>query len=330
MQPLSRNMLESYLMFRMRAAGYHGPNIFSPPALKLIADTSSGLMRRVNILADKSLLAAFVEDTHNIEARHVQAAMRDSELRPTRSLPGKKSLIAATAALVVIGASAWWMLAQDSEESILLTSPLIAEHVLQPPATTLLQDALPTPTSGISSAETIIAPPAPATDTPNSVVKSSQVASIISPMKQETGNVTMPSSMNQKSEPASANRPTVSAPNGSPVTATFKLFEQRFAAGKQLLEQAAATGTGQEKPVASIQLFYKEQYQQGNIEGFLKRADKLGALPEIYLVSTKPDGQGGLRILYGAYPSIAAARSAITTLPARYQEAFAPSIYIFQ
>ena len=67
MQPLSRNILESYLMFRMRAAGYHGPDIFSPSAVKLIADASNGLMRRVNILADKSLLAAFVEDTHYIE-----------------------------------------------------------------------------------------------------------------------------------------------------------------------------------------------------------------------------------------------------------------------
>ncbi|MDH4216538.1 MAG: AAA family ATPase, partial [Gallionella sp.] len=48
MQPLSRNILESYLMFRMRAANYHGPNIFSPNAIKLIAGASNGLMRRVN------------------------------------------------------------------------------------------------------------------------------------------------------------------------------------------------------------------------------------------------------------------------------------------
>lgn len=80
MHPLSRDILESYLMFRMRKAGYHGPNIFSAKAVKLIADASAGLMRRANVLADKSLLAAFVADTHNIEVCHVQAALRDSEL----------------------------------------------------------------------------------------------------------------------------------------------------------------------------------------------------------------------------------------------------------
>ncbi len=85
MQPLSKGVIASYLMFRMRAAGYHGPDIFSPAAVKLIGKASTGLMRRVNILADKSLLAAFVENTHLIEAKHVQAAIRDSELSPTHN-----------------------------------------------------------------------------------------------------------------------------------------------------------------------------------------------------------------------------------------------------
>ncbi len=111
MQPLSRNILDSYLMFRMRAAGYHGPNVFSPGAIKLIADASNGLMRRVNILADKSLLAAFVEDTYYIKPQHVQAALRDSELGPSRLLPARKILLgSAVAALLLIGLATWWML----------------------------------------------------------------------------------------------------------------------------------------------------------------------------------------------------------------------------
>src|SRR3989338_4613533 len=117
MQPLSRSILESYLMFRMRAANYRGPNIFSLGAIKLIAKASNGLMRRVNVLADKSLLAAFVEDTHNIEARHVQAAMRDSELKPAHSLFDKKLLLGSAAtALAVSGLAVWWMLEQRTED----------------------------------------------------------------------------------------------------------------------------------------------------------------------------------------------------------------------
>lgn len=80
--PLSKNIIESYLLFRMRIAGYRGPNVFSPAIVNLINAASDGLMRRVNVLADKSLLAAFIDNTHYIEKKHVQAAIRDSELVP--------------------------------------------------------------------------------------------------------------------------------------------------------------------------------------------------------------------------------------------------------
>ena len=111
MLPLSNPVVESYLLFRMRAAGYRGSNVFSAAATTLIGKASNGLMRRVNILADKSLLAAFVEDTHNIEVRHVQAAIRDSELSPRHAWRNRKTVamaggIALSAALLI--AIAWY------------------------------------------------------------------------------------------------------------------------------------------------------------------------------------------------------------------------------
>ena len=106
---LSSNDLENFLMFRMRAAGYLGPNLFSPNAIELIADFSKGLMHRVNILADKSLSAAFAEGAHKIEARHVQKAMQESKFKPpSRSMPVKKLAIGSViAALLLIGPTAW-------------------------------------------------------------------------------------------------------------------------------------------------------------------------------------------------------------------------------
>jgi len=77
--PLLRSDVEAYLEFRMRAAGYRGPNVFSPGAVRQILRASEGLTRRVNILADKSLLAAFADNEHGITARHVKRAIRDSE-----------------------------------------------------------------------------------------------------------------------------------------------------------------------------------------------------------------------------------------------------------
>src|SRR5882672_4956232 len=64
MRPLSESEVASYISFRMRAAGYRGPEVFSARATKLIARAASGLTRRINILSDKSLLAAYTGNLH--------------------------------------------------------------------------------------------------------------------------------------------------------------------------------------------------------------------------------------------------------------------------
>jgi type II secretory pathway predicted ATPase ExeA/septal ring-binding cell division protein DamX len=79
LEPLVRGDIENYIDFRMRAAGYRGPKVFNRGAVKLIASASQGLTRRVNILADKSLLAAFADGTHAVTEVEVKKAVRDSE-----------------------------------------------------------------------------------------------------------------------------------------------------------------------------------------------------------------------------------------------------------
>jgi len=298
MQPLSRNILESYLMFRMRAAGYHGPNIFSPNAIKLIASASNGLMRRVNILADKSLLAAFVDDTHDIEAHHVQAAMRDSELNTAPTLSDKKLLLGSAAAvLLLFGMAAWWMLHKPQ------TSPQSKPPTLAAaPATNVM--------------------PAPIKEQRNN--ERAQANTVVAiQTNAPPADLTKPAqpALNQAPPAGKASAATPPSPEASSSPTTQSLFQQRLAAGKQLLEQKQA--------VASIQLFYNEEIKPERIEGFLRRANALGKLHEIYILPAKFGSKDGLRVLYGAYPSIDAAHNAIKDLPARYQEAFATSTYIF-
>ena len=79
LSPLGYQDIGQYLMFRLRAAGYTGPDIFTPAAVKLIAKASLGLSRRVNIIADKALLAAYAENRHSITPRQVKAAIEDSD-----------------------------------------------------------------------------------------------------------------------------------------------------------------------------------------------------------------------------------------------------------
>jgi MSHA biogenesis protein MshM len=79
MRPLSAAEVATYLAFRMRAAGYRGPEVFAARATRLLARTSGGLTRRINILADKALLAAYSESSHAVTERQVKAAIADSE-----------------------------------------------------------------------------------------------------------------------------------------------------------------------------------------------------------------------------------------------------------
>jgi MSHA biogenesis protein MshM len=79
LSPFKPDEVRDYLNFRLRAAGYHGPDLFPPPVVNAIAKASAGLTRRVNVIADKALLAAFSENTHTVDTRHVKAALRDTE-----------------------------------------------------------------------------------------------------------------------------------------------------------------------------------------------------------------------------------------------------------
>lgn len=79
LEPLLRDDIAHYLDFRMRAAGYRGPSVFSAAAVKRIERSSLGLTRRINILADKALLAAFSAGSHQIGAKETRAAINDCD-----------------------------------------------------------------------------------------------------------------------------------------------------------------------------------------------------------------------------------------------------------
>ena len=299
MQPLSRDILENYLMFRMRKAGYHGPNIFSPASVKLIADASVGLMRRANVLADKSLLAAFVEDTHNIEVRHVQAAMRDSELSVKTNFFHNKKLLGSAAAvmLALLTWAAWQYFrppAQTTPSSAGKTTSLSSQPIIK--ATNATSGIV----LGIASSVEVATVPASAVNTAiPSNGANAQTASAVQAAPKLTTHASKPET-------------------GSP----FSRYEQRLLAGKQLLKEHHA--------VASIQLYYSEPVVPVRMEAFLKRAEGLGQLSEIYLLPAKLNGRAGLHVLYGAYPSAEAAQMGIKKLPPRYQESFDTTIYLME
>ncbi|GAB2182613.1 MSHA fimbrial biogenesis protein MshM [Denitratisoma sp. agr-D3] len=76
---LDRNEMEHYLAHRLRVAGHRGTApVFSRSAVRALHAASQGTPRIVNILAHKSLLAAFGEGKEQVSFRHALQAARDS------------------------------------------------------------------------------------------------------------------------------------------------------------------------------------------------------------------------------------------------------------
>ena len=88
LSPLSTSEVADYLRARLTVAGYRGPDLFPAPVVMRMAQVSGGLSRRINVLADKTLLAAYAEQTRNLEMRHFDAAARDAEASPAATFPG--------------------------------------------------------------------------------------------------------------------------------------------------------------------------------------------------------------------------------------------------
>jgi len=126
LEPLAPAEIREYLMFRMRAAGYRGPDLFSNSVVSRIARTSLGLTRRVNLIADKALLAAFSENTHTLRPKHVEAAVRDSEFSqelPHRAAPRQLWSAAALVAAGAVAGIAGYVLMQQASGPATATRP---------------------------------------------------------------------------------------------------------------------------------------------------------------------------------------------------------------
>jgi MSHA biogenesis protein MshM len=77
--PMTCEAVGEYLQHRMHVAGYRGPDVFSPRAVRTLYRASGGVPRLINILAHKALLAAFGPGQRLITHRHVRMAILDTE-----------------------------------------------------------------------------------------------------------------------------------------------------------------------------------------------------------------------------------------------------------
>jgi MSHA biogenesis protein MshM len=77
--PLTKTGSDQYVAHRLSVAGYAGPTLFTRKATDAMYRGSGGIPRLVNIIAHKSLMAAFGSGSAMVEAKHVRHAINDTK-----------------------------------------------------------------------------------------------------------------------------------------------------------------------------------------------------------------------------------------------------------
>lgn len=281
--PFQKGSLADYLMFRMRAAGYHGPDLFGADAVKLIANASQGITRRINVLADKTLLAAFAENTHDIMPRHVKAAINDSEFPESRRLlPLKKIGFALVLLAMGIALGTGWQNISHLSSLLAAPAPLpvsapIAKPASHPPVATATLPAV----QPVIQEESVQASSAQATgEAPPSVPEESAQAPIA---------------------PQANPFPSVTTPIPS-------LLQQRLEATQAWLGKA-------DEAHFSIQLMaiHSDAESLSRLERFFR--GNAQELQQLYIYPSSLMGKSGFGVLFGNFSSRTEALASLASLP---------------
>lgn len=164
--PLRPKEVGEYLIFRLRAAGYFGPHLFSDKSIAKISHAAEGLIRRVNILADKALLAAFADNVYQVTPKHVKAAIADSEFGAEKAKKaGRRLWVLGLLSVLLLGLALGYLAhrlyqAQQSRPASRAAEQVATPSTVQP--TTVMpaaQSAVPAAT--VPQASAIAVPPPP-------------------------------------------------------------------------------------------------------------------------------------------------------------------------
>ncbi len=294
LEPLTPPETREYLMFRLRAAGYRGPDLFSESVIREIARISGGLTRRINLIADKALLAAFAENTHTLRQKHIDAAVRDSEFaqqhyKPRQSTRPRFALGLAILALgMAAGAGLFALLGNGLPLTGGSNSPVTAapdNSMNSSIKSNTYNDSAAVPAAPPEST----APPASATETGNPALENQA-----------------PARASQLSDAQPAAAVTAVAPE-TPVSAG-KLLQERLDATSRWLASAPPQ-------TYTVQLLGTRNEQQLNQH--LRILANIIEINNVFVYRTIAKGEPALTMTWGSFDSPGAARQAMAQLPAR-------------
>jgi len=291
--PLPPRDIKDYINFRLRAAGYHGPDLFSEEALRIISEASEGLTRRINIYADKTLLAAFAAGTHTVSPDHARAAVADTQIVVAqKSSPRRAAVIGAAglAAGLTIGIAAAVLLPQ-----LLAPAPTVASL---PAAAPPSAPAAATPAAATPAALQPEAAPAqrPADPPPQTATTAPQ------PSPEAPKSATSPPAGSEAAAQPRTRDPALPKP------APGSLVESRYAAGQALVD--APTDRRY-----VVQLMMTDARDPAYLEYYLRDATRVLDENELFLYPSGNAESPRVGVLYGSFRTRREAAEALNALP---------------
>jgi general secretion pathway protein A len=106
--PLTREETGAYVRHRLEVAGDGSSIKFMPRVLSRIHDLSKGIPRRINLICERALMAAYVDDEMKVSRKHLVRAIRSIEGEGDRISTVPVWLWPAIGCVVLIFATAWF------------------------------------------------------------------------------------------------------------------------------------------------------------------------------------------------------------------------------
>lgn len=325
LDPIDQNAIRDYVMFRLRSAGYFGPPIFTEAAIKLLKQSSQGLVRRVNVLADKAMLAAYSQNLYLVDVKQVEAAIRDSEFGAEQvKRKAKRNLglgvLAFAGVAIFVGVAVYQGVWRNGiysapvkpivTKAVQAVKPVAnpdaqAKQMQRPPNAVENLPNAEASVGGAQSASPVPAPPSSSTALPLVEYKAAEVA----PKKISTESPSMAQLAASTAVTASIvddNKSKDAAPAVANVAAGGDVLQQRLEVTESWLKQ-------QPEDTASIQLMGSSNQVQ-LIQHLNYLATRLN-MESIYAYRTQVNKRPFITILYGDFSSRREALAAVDKLP---------------
>lgn len=310
LSPLHTKEVGEYLIFRLRAAGYFGPHLFADKAIAKLAHASEGLVRRVNILADKALLAAFADNVYQVTPKHVQAAIADSEFGAEKAKKASKKWIWLGLLGVVIAGVLLGYLAHYYQPAALERLFNRKKEIVQPKnqGAQAVKSVATKPKADTPAAIASPQVPTAASASPLEAKLNASAQPKIAPAESATSTSTVATAVaNAQTPPTAVLEPTVPVVPSTPPD----LLRARLDVTKQWLATSS-------HDTVTIQILGTSDEAQ--LVEQLNQLTQLIELDNLYIYQTQVNQQAFYTVVYGSFVNRQEANTALKKLPVNIQK----------